>query len=278
VPRNTVNPLWNQITTGGYANAVNGRWTATAPFSREEYAKLPDNVLPTQEDVSKGLFDPSAVPFTRFRTGATDSTSNIPNTINLGSDRGTIEQEAAREQGQSMNVLGQQRDIRQGVLSGLMPILQQQADAQFKYDLPDIKEGLQANGVFTSDSAMANAVAREKANLLAPQLSALAQYGIGANDQYASGLGSILGQQQGLQQGGLQRQFSVNDFNRQADLARQIGASSVPQMSGGSGFTGALTGGLTGAGALSSLGPWGAAAGGVLGAVGGASASKGGGK
>jgi hypothetical protein len=167
-------------------------------------------------------------------------------------DQQQIENEATREKQQGLDVLGQQRDIRQGVLSSLGDVLGKHADAQFAYNYPDLKEGLQANGTFTSQSALANAVARERANLLAPQLSALSQYGLGANDQYASGLGTILGQQQELQQGGLQRKFSLADYEKQSQLAREIGAQMVPNTP--SPFLGALSG--AGQGALAAAPIW----------------------
>lgn len=59
---------------------------------------------------------------------------------------------------------------------------------------------------------------------------------------------------QNLQQAGLQREFSIADYNKQADLARQIGATSVPNSpSSGFSLTGALTGGAGGAAAAAPL-------------------------
>ncbi len=67
---NQVNPIWNQIVSNGFASPVNGKWTAPLPFSSQEIAKLPNNVLPTQNDIDKGLFDPSTMPLKRLQTAA----------------------------------------------------------------------------------------------------------------------------------------------------------------------------------------------------------------
>ncbi len=65
---NAVNPIWQQVQNEGFASPVNGKWTTPMPFSRQEYAKLPNNVLPTQDDINNGLFDPSTAPLQRVQT------------------------------------------------------------------------------------------------------------------------------------------------------------------------------------------------------------------
>lgn len=203
-------------------------------------------------------------------------------TIDLNSDEGKIEQEAAREKQQGLDVLNQQVSLGQTGLSSLGDILQKQNQAQFNYDLPDIKEQLQGEGVYNSPSALANAVARESSLLGANTTAQLGQYGLGNIQLQQQGLGSILQNQQGLQQGGLQRQFSLADYAKQAQLAKDIGSASLPQAP--SSFSSALTGGLGGAAsgaaigsAVPGIGPAvGAGTGGLIGLISGA--TKGGGK
>ncbi len=74
-----VNPIWNQIVSGGFASPVNGKWTAPLPFSKQEYAKLPNSVLPTQDQINQGLFDPATAPLQRVQT-ATPSAPSTPAT------------------------------------------------------------------------------------------------------------------------------------------------------------------------------------------------------
>jgi hypothetical protein len=65
----------------GYAKNVNGQWQTLLPFTRTEYAKLPDNVLPTQSDINQGLFDPLLAPLQRLRqTAPTPQTNPGPGT------------------------------------------------------------------------------------------------------------------------------------------------------------------------------------------------------
>ena len=125
-----------------------------------------------------------------------------------------------------------------------------------------------------SPSAIANAVAREQGQLGAATQAQLGQYGVDTLNMLGQGLSGVTQAQNSLQTDALQRQFSLGDFQKQLDLARQIGGS-VPQAPGQSLLSGALGGGVAGAGALSALGPWGAVAGGLLGASAGASKSGG---
>lgn len=165
--------------------------------------------------------------------------------INLGSDRGQIEQESAREKQQQLDLLQKQVDLRTGGLSSLGDILGKKNQAQFAYDLPGIKEDLQKSGLFSSPSALASAVTRESEMLGANTAAQLGQYGLGTIDLQTQGLGAIGQNQTSMQQGGLQRQFSTADYDKQAALAAQIGASSVPNAPGFS-FGGALGGAASG--------------------------------
>lgn len=72
------------------ANAVNGalaqmqdyvdfgKGTGKMPFSRQEYAKLPDSVLPTQNDINTGMFDPTGAPIQRVQTPQAPSQPSTP--------------------------------------------------------------------------------------------------------------------------------------------------------------------------------------------------------
>lgn len=68
---NAVNPAWKAMQDEGFTATQNGKMVAGMPFTRQEYAKLPNNVLPTQDDINSGLFDPSAAPLQRVQTAPT---------------------------------------------------------------------------------------------------------------------------------------------------------------------------------------------------------------
>lgn len=72
---NAVNGAWGQLQA-----YVDGNGQMLMPFSKQEYEKLPDNVLPTQNDINSGLFDPSHAPLQRIQPAApaTPSTPGNP--------------------------------------------------------------------------------------------------------------------------------------------------------------------------------------------------------
>lgn len=213
-------------------------------------------------------------------TGLTDDQrkqflNELPPGIDPFSDQGKIELEKARESAQQTSSLNQQLDARTQGLSALGSILQKQNQAQFDYDLPNIKEQLQGEGVYQSPSALANAVARESSMLGANTTATLGQYGLGNIDLLTAGLQGITQNNLGLQQSGLQRNFSTLDFDTQANLARQIGNASVSAQPKSNALGGALTGATSGAMAGGAIdGPWGAGAGALVGATAGGKAGR----
>lgn len=64
---NSVNPIWQQFQNSGFVANRAGQWVPTMPFSQQEYAKLPETVLPTQTDAKTGMFDPTGAPLQRYR-------------------------------------------------------------------------------------------------------------------------------------------------------------------------------------------------------------------
>ncbi len=68
---------WQSIVSDGFANAAG---KIGMPFSNQEYAKLPDNVLPTQSDVNSGMFDPTGAPLQRFQKAPTPAVNPGPGT------------------------------------------------------------------------------------------------------------------------------------------------------------------------------------------------------
>ncbi len=69
--------VWQSIVSDGFADA-SGK--VAMPFTKREYATLPDNVLPTQDDINKGMFDPTSAPLQRLRSTPAPAVNPGPNT------------------------------------------------------------------------------------------------------------------------------------------------------------------------------------------------------
>lgn len=232
-------PLISSITSAGYnvgqdysIKPTAGNGGAGGPGTYTPAPPPPDNSA--KVPVNPNL--PTDVP------GATIPGPSIP----LNSDQGTVEQEAAREKQQTLDATNAAAALRTQGISSLSDILTKQNQAQFNYDLPGIKEDLAGSGLFSSPSALAAAVARESGMLGANTQSTLAQAGLGNIDLQAEGLLGANQNSQALQQGGLQRTFSLADYAKQSQLAQTIGSNMLPQSPGFS-LSGALGGAGTGA-------------------------------
>lgn len=125
-------------------------------------------------------------------------------------------------------------------------VLTQRNNAAFTDAIPQIAGDANASGVYTG-TGYSEALARERSKLERDAQSTLAQQAVSDSDA------------------ALSRQFSLEDFMREAEMAKRIGDASKPKKQGK--LSGALGGALSGAAAGSSLGPYGALAGGVLGGI-----------
>lgn len=229
--------------------------TAIAPFTEREAAQLPDNVLPTQEDVNSGLIGSDLLPPNiRLRPEPTPEEPTAPGEVapgeevpsetpsitepggfpigtdipvGLTEDQLTIEREAIRQQGQSELVLEAQSQERERRLADLADLLGREGERQFGIDRPLIAEGAQEAGLLRS-SGFGEALARRNTDLQGQIAFQLAQQGLADREADIGGVGDILRGRQGFQAGGLERRFSLEDFERQAQLARELGATSAP--------------------------------------------------
>lgn len=213
---NSVNPYWQQLQTNGFVGVKGGQWTAQLPFSQQEYAKLPNNVLPTQTDVQNGLFDPTSAPFQRFQTATGGSTNqpvtvtqptavtgpngqplpqinpSIPAGTNTQTDQGQAALQGAQNAAQLQDALNKQLQVNQQAVGQLGTALQ---------GIPDI---------FRNEGQSQQA-----------QLQALADSQKSARAQSLTDLGSILAQNQ------------MNQFNRAIpDLAEQANTAGIYRSTG----------------------------------------------
>ncbi len=288
-------PLWNQILQNGYAAGDTLNTKVALPFSKQEYAKLPDNVLPTQDDINKGLFDSLTAPLQRVRptgpaaqpnpgpgginttpgvTTPNTQTGNAPvftanpnnpapygglesNNQAANIDAQKIAQEAALQQQLAVQASEGRSAQRKKYLDDLSGILMQQQNQAFSEQNPIIQEELNSKGLLRS-SELGNALGRELKSLQGVTSSQLAKYGV---EGQTADLNDLKGIQDSYNQGrnsALQRQFSMEDYQRQIQAGKEMGeqyAKLTPnQGKSGSPTTGALitAGGTLGGAALGS--------------------------
>jgi len=81
--------IWQSLVNDGFGDA-GGK--LGMPFSRQEYAKLPDAVLPTQQDIQTGMFDPLLAPIQRVRQAPIPQVNPgvVPGTPQPGTTPGTV--------------------------------------------------------------------------------------------------------------------------------------------------------------------------------------------
>ena len=187
-----------------------------------------------------------------------------------------VEAEALRQQEQSRKVFEQQRSLRGERLEELRSLLASEEERQFGLSQPGIEESLQSRGLLRS-SALGTELSRERGRLSGISQAGLAAQSLADREAELQGISDILGGRQQLQTSGLERRFSIEDFEREAQLARGLGAEVAPSVSRNA-LLPAIQGATAGASAGSAFGPYGAAIGGIGGAVTGAfGASSGGG-
>ena len=209
------------------------------------------------------------------------------------------------------NSLSEAMGQRQNTWNDYSKLLGQQNDIAMSQMTPDVLESLNSRGLMTS-SALGNALAQERSKLQATSENQLAQMGLDTSNYQAEqlmGLGTrqadlqrtLLDQQNSLAQAqaqgllttanntaqmgqaGIQRRFSLADWEKEANLAKTLGSAVTPQVqnSGGFSMTNALTGGAAGgltAAALGATGPVGWSVAGASALLSGLFGSKSGGK
>ncbi len=227
-----------------------GKNVFSMPFTAAETAKLPVNVLPTQKDVDSGLASRDILPIQRLQDpsgGGVDAQGNpIPSDINLSSDRGQVELEAQRQADELQKTLDQQKTLRDTNRTALANQLALYQDDQFKRAVPDLTENANTSGILRS-TGFGDILASKYANLTKDSENQLAMQGLTDSEKYAEGLGDVTNTRLGLQTGGLQRQFSLNDTASTTALAQQLAQLAQPSKSSGKSSTtnAAIQGGST---------------------------------
>lgn len=311
----------NYIATDPKTGSINFK----LPFKVDEYNKLPESVLPTQQDTLNGNWNQALAPIERYRsqpfptnpalptqpsptptpqpnpgvnppnvpqiTPVAGSGGNVPPSapstitspsggLGAGTSVGGIDEskllaEAELEKQLRAQTLASQQASRQRMFDDLSTLLQQQNELNLQKQMPSIYEDLNTRGLLRS-SALGEKTALEASNLQKATDLALAQKKLGYGDIDTQTYGDIENQYLTGRQQALQRRFSLEDFGRQIEAGKELGAIATPvapsgNAKGGSALTGAI-GGATVGGSVG--GVPGALIGGTVGLVGGGAAGK----
>jgi hypothetical protein len=200
-----------------------------------------------------------------------------PENLNLDTnalrDKAMLELEGERQEIELMQQAARNKDTRKNRRDELAKILSQQADQDFRLSVPGIAEDANAAGLYTG-TGYSEALARERANLAGRNSMALQLAATGDAEAEVAEINAAKGKRLGLQEAGVSRVLSLDDYTRNAMLANSIYGK---QQGGGKGgtATGALSGAASGASTGATIGgPKGAAVGAGLGAVAGAGGGK----
>jgi hypothetical protein len=181
-------------------------------------------------------------------------------------DRALLEAEAARQEKELMEQAARNKDTRRSRREELAKILSQQADQDFKLAQPYIAEDANAGGVYTG-TGYSEALARERANLAGRNSLALQLAATGDAESEIAEINAAKGKSLGLQEAGVSRVLSLDDYTRNAMLANSIYGKPSGGGKGGT-ATAALSNAASGASTGAMIGgPKGAAVGAGLGAV-----------
>lgn len=244
---NSVNPSWMAIVNGGFIEGVNGKYTALLPFTKREYAKLPDNVLPTQEDISQGLFDNTLAPIPRLRQApVTPTTPTAPTTPTDGSlpsapitatnpmggtvggttaggrDEGQLIAEAELQKQLSAEAAAAREQKRKSYLTDLGNLLDQSNQQAFNLARPDIYEDLNRRGLLQSTET-GRALASKQAELQQARDLELSKQALLYSDEATNDLKSIQANYLADRENAISRRYSLEDYNRQIQAGKELG-------------------------------------------------------
>jgi len=233
------------IATGGLSEAA--RAAAGNPIARRAGAAALTGGL--SEVLQQ---NPYGIPLTNplpglYKHGGGGNSSGVSGPFSVDPAQSAYDQEAIRTLGEK-----QYKDTL-GAIDNNSSAQQDYAAQTLKRMTPDIEEGLNSQHLLNS-SALHQELGRQASNLAQDVAS-----------QRANAIQSALTGKQGFETGALQRGLSLEDFVNQANVAKSIGAQMAPQVSNGKGN--AVAGLGAGATAGAGFGPWGAALGGVGGAL-----------
>ena len=253
-------------------------------------------VAPAPTPTAPGVLQPTTIvpgstppPYTPGApvTGVIDPTTGQPigvpvvgdplaNSVPKQADQSTIEQEGLREEEQDRQAYEATNALQTSNLQSLQSLLTAQDNNQFNVDSPGIYESLNANGLLRS-SGLGEALARERSKLSTASDQQIAQQALAYSNADVGQIQDILNKTQAFQQSGLERNFTLADYNNEVATAKSLGSTTAPTIAPSGSVLGGVLSGATAGGTIGATagGPVAAGVGAVLGGVaGGANSSK----
>jgi len=214
----SVNPFISEIKKTGFVQ------TGGAGETPEVQLRLPENLELQSRDVL--LQDPNLSPEEKRRLLET-----IPSDVRIGSDRFAIEKERVRQELRAEQEQLQRQQEREGQLTELEKILATQRKEAFAEGVPILSEQLQTQGLLQT-SELERQFGKEEARLARESQNILATERLKARELDLGEKLDIQEASRRFQSAGLQREFSLSDFQREEQIARQIAELSKPQQRG----------------------------------------------
>lgn len=159
------------------------------------------------------------------RTGAYQGQS--PQAMSDAEDAFKVQALQNQEAQTSQSALDQQTALQKSRLSDLATALANQTDTQFNLDIPKIANTAQNQGMLET-SGFGEALANDKAQLVANNNATLTNQALADRDLAITGVGNIANNTNALATGGLQRTFSIEDQDKANALAKELAAYGIP--------------------------------------------------
>jgi hypothetical protein len=244
-------------------------------FKNFDWSKIPAASMPTADDLKTGKFNysylPTDIPLPFQTSDGTKQMTTDEFRINSTLDDLIAKQTASAtaEKGlrdtATVDLEKYLTDQNKNLYGDLSQSLSKSADQTFNYELPDMLEGLNSQGLFGGgvqslstggNSALANAMAREKANLEAQKESKLGEYQVNSGTNIANllaqakmantaedvnSLKSGFDLNNEYSSAALNRGFSTQDWNKEAALSKELAAMGIPNTQKDSNFDTALS-------------------------------------
>jgi len=182
-----------------------------------------------------------------------------------------IEQFGRRQEEQMRQMFQVQEQQREQRLSDLASLLASEEQRAYEQFVPGEQERLNTLGLLRS-SALGESLSREKTRLQAEREAALAGQALEDREAAIQATQGILQPRLATQQAAIERMYSLEDLEREQNLARELAAAGVPYAGSAGGMStgeGVFQGALTGAAAGSVVPGWGNLIGAIVGGVGG---------
>lgn len=213
---NAVNPAMSLLQQAGFVNkGING-----------QFKIMPQLGSQYEQQVRESLLPPGLTPEQKAAY-----LNEIPTDVEFGSDQYDLEKEGLRQKFQQEQTLGKQKTARAKMIDDLTNLLNKNTETQFNRSIPQIAENANTAGIFRS-TGYGEALAKHRTQLEEDTANTLGRAKLDLENADINTLADIESNLQGFQTSGLERRFSLDDFEKSAKYAREMAELSKPQAHG----------------------------------------------